>query len=101
MKISWLYLLIETCLFAYGTCKLVPLQPSENYTHFVDADQKNSNQYVLFWKLIGSDEIQFEAHCKTTGWVGLGLSPSGGMTGADIAIGWVTNNKAYLKVTYF
>ena len=32
----------------------------------------------------------FQITCETTGWVGLGLSPNGGMAGADIAIGWVT-----------
>ncbi len=78
----------------------VPLTPSEAYTHFVDADQTQPGQYQLYWKSIGSDEIQFEVHCKSTGWVGLGLSSNGGMTGADIAIGWVSNDQAHLKVIY-
>ncbi len=90
------YFLI-TLYLVEGT--LVPLKPSENYTNVAYIDDQNQNQFVLYWKLIGSDEIQFEAHCKTTGWVGIGLSPNGGMKGSDIAIGWVdSNKKGYLKV---
>ena len=41
----------------------------------------------------------YQITCETTGWIGLGLSPNGGMTGADIAIGWITSDgKAYLQV---
>jgi hypothetical protein len=90
---------IATCSILISlSSALTPLKPSENYTHFLDADQQNPSQYVLYWKLIGTDEIQFEAHCKTTGWVGIGLSPNGGMKNSDIAIGWVDKkNKGYLK----
>jgi len=28
-------------------------------------------------------------HGNTTGWIGMGISPSGGMIGADIVVGWV------------
>lgn len=79
-----------------------PLTASEDYTHSAVADEDNPSQYVLFWKRLGSDEIQFEAHCRTTGWVGFGLSPNGGMTGADISISWVQDSTGipYLKDTH-
>ncbi|CAM4973996.1 unnamed protein product [Rotaria socialis] len=37
------------------------------------------------WWTVDSDanEITFELHMKTTGWIGLGISPGGGMKGAD------------------
>jgi hypothetical protein len=97
MNRSRLFLLV---IFGWVTiaASFVPMTPTESYTHFADADQSNPGQYGLFWKLIGTDEIQFEVHCKSTGWVGLGLSSNGGMAGSDIAIGWVANNKAHLKV---
>ena len=58
-------------------------------------------QYVIFWKLINdNDEIQFEVHCRTTGWVGLGFSPNGGMAGSDVVIGWVKDGQAYLRVLF-
>ena len=78
--------------------QLKPLEPSEDdYTHSLVVDEDNPQQYQILWKLINKDEIQFEIHCKTTGWVGFGISPNGGMAGSDIAIGWVKDNKAYLR----
>jgi hypothetical protein len=77
---------------------LKPLVPSEDdYTHNIAADDNDPNQYFLLWKIINEEEIQFEAHVRTNGWVGLGISPNGGMGGSDIVIGWVKDNKAYLK----
>ena len=88
-------------LFDAGIVKqLRPLEPSENYTHNLIVDEDIQDQFQVFWKLINDDEIQFEVHCKTTGWVGMGLSPNGGMGGSDIVIGWVKDNKAYLKDCY-
>lgn len=66
---------------AYNRVSYVPLTPSESYTHFEYVDENNKDQYRLFWKLLVNDEIQFEVHVKTTGWVGLGISPNGGMAG--------------------
>jgi hypothetical protein len=75
--------------------------PSESYRHFADvgaAAAFQPNQYVLYWKLISNNTIQIESYCKTTGWVGIGVSLRGSMPGADIAIGWVTASSSYLKV---
>ena len=60
--------------------ELKPLVPSEVYKHTTVLDEDNKDQYVLFWNY-DDDEIQFEIHCNTTGWVGLGISPNGGMKG--------------------
>ncbi|XP_078507306.1 putative DBH-like monooxygenase protein 2 [Lissotriton helveticus] len=46
-----------------------------------------------------TEKITFELQVKTTGWIGFGLSPSGGMTGADIVIGGVS--PASNPTTYF
>ncbi|XP_078510084.1 DBH-like monooxygenase protein 2 [Lissotriton helveticus] len=46
-----------------------------------------------------TEEITFELQVATTGWIGFGLSPSGGMTGADIVIGGVST--ASFPPTYF
>ena len=77
-----------------------PLIPSESYTHKEHINEDNPDQYVMFWKLLPNDEIQFEIHCKTTGWCGLGISANGGMKDSDIALGWYDNKrgKAYLAV---
>ena len=80
---------------------LTPLKPSESYTHEISVDEDDDGLYQIFWKVV-SNEIYFEVHCRTTGWVGFGLSPSkGSMKGADIAIGWVwPNGTTGFKDTY-
>ena len=83
--------------------ELKPLVPSESYTHSLEVDEDDPNLYRLFWKLVDNEKsLQFELHCKTSGWVGFGLSPNGDMTGADIAMSWVdSNGKAHLLVILF
>ncbi|XP_037069631.1 DBH-like monooxygenase protein 2 homolog [Pollicipes pollicipes] len=40
----------------------------------------------------------FEVSARTDGWLGLGLSPTGTMAGADIVIGWVDDdNQQYFQ----
>jgi hypothetical protein len=77
---------------------LAPLIPSESYTHYDYANDDDKDQYKIFWKVLSTREIQFEIHCRTTGWVGLGISTNGGMKGADIAIGWYDSAGPHLKV---
>ena len=36
--------------------------PSEDYPNRLDACSNLPNQYILFWKLIDNNEIQFEIH---------------------------------------
>ena len=52
--------------------RLQALVASESYTHYEYIDEDNKDQFRLYWKLLENDEIQFEIHCKTSGWVGLG-----------------------------
>ena len=50
--------------------------------------------------LVGFDlpfYVQVEA--ITTGWVGIGLSPNGAMTGADIIVAWVADGTGYITVS--
>ncbi len=84
--------------FLQNEATLQALVPSEDYTHALEIDEDNPQQYLLLWKMINSSEIQFEVHCKTKGWLGFGISSTGGMGGADIVIGWVKNGEAVLKV---
>jgi len=80
---------------------LSPLTPSESYTNTLNVNDQFALNYVMYWKLLSGGEIQFEVHCKTTGWVGIGWSTGGGMIGADIYIGWVANGVAKMKVIFF
>ena len=36
---------------------------------------------------------------KTNGWVGMGVSPNGGMIGADMFVGWVKDGVATITVS--
>ena len=63
---------------------LKPLEASEAYTHSISMDDNDKDLYKLFWKILNNDEIQFEIHCRTTGWVGLGFSPNGSMEGMSL-----------------
>jgi hypothetical protein len=44
--------------------------------------------YRLFWNYTKT-HLTGEIHVKTTGWVGFGLSPNGGMPGSDVFVYWV------------
>lgn len=45
--------------------------------------------------------ITFKLVVNTTGWVGFGLSPNGGMKGSDIVIGGLGTNGSYFSVSCY
>ncbi|CAH1233413.1 MOXD1 [Branchiostoma lanceolatum] len=67
------------------------------HPHHESLDEEG--KFHLFWKF-DDEKIEFEAQVQTTGWVGLGLSPNGGMPGSDIAIGWVKDGTVHLTDRY-
>ncbi|XP_031557426.1 DBH-like monooxygenase protein 1 [Actinia tenebrosa] len=73
---------------------------SSEYDHFVALDP--SQKIKLYWTVNQAEEsISFAVEAVTTGWFGLGFSPSTGrMKGADIVIGWVKDGKPYLTDRY-
>lgn len=61
---------------------------TENYPRSLELN--NDDQYIVYWKVSGltqNDEITFEIHAKTLGWIGLGFSSNGGMPGSDVVMG--------------
>jgi len=61
---------------------------------------RNGDTYVLHWNFSTADRtIAFAVNVSTTGWVGLGISPNGGMVNSDVVIGWVSNGRAYFHVS--
>ncbi|XP_066264864.1 DBH-like monooxygenase protein 1 homolog isoform X2 [Branchiostoma lanceolatum] len=66
-------------------------------THHEALDE--DGKFVVFWTY-DEDQIEFETHVQTRGWLGLGLSPNGGMPGSDIVIGWVKDGQAHLTDRY-
>jgi len=58
-------------------------------------------KYSVKWNISDLDEtITFLCEVQTKGWIGLGLSPNGGMKGSDIIIAWIDDNngKTYFHV---
>ena len=70
--------------------------PSEEFTH--DIVLLPDDEYHLFWKY-NDTHITFEVHVQTLGYVGFGLSPTGGMEGADVVIGWVKDGQVSFHVS--
>jgi hypothetical protein len=60
--------------------------PTDNYANYQDLVDEGA--YRLYWNYTSTDFIA-EIHVRTTGWVGFGFSPNGGMAGSDMVIGWV------------
>ena len=65
------------------------------FTHSVIMDPEK--RYLLSWKF-DNKTIIFQVIAQTTGWIGLGFSSNGAMTGADIVVAWVENGQGYISV---
>ena len=73
------------------------LRVTEDYPHSIELD--SSDQFTMYWKYTNTT-ITFEAHVRTLGYIGVGISPDGGMSNSDIVIGWVKNGKAHFHVSF-
>ena len=63
---------------------------------------RNGDTYVLHWNFSTAERtIAFAVNVSTTGWVGFGLSPNGGMTNSDVVMGWVSNGRTYFHVSSY
>lgn len=62
----------------------------------------SNEKYFIEWEAYTDTQtIIFELTVQTTGYVGFGISPAGGMTGADIVIGGVhPNGTVYFSVRF-
>lgn len=62
----------------------------------------SNGQFLVEWEAYTDTQtIIFELTVATTGYVGFGISPVGGMTGADIVIGGIhPNGSVYFSVRY-
>ncbi|OXA56383.1 DBH-like monooxygenase protein 1 [Folsomia candida] len=72
-------------------CLAAILNLSETFQIYADVEK-----YNVKWEIDG-DLITFSIEAETTGFVGLGFSRGGGMSGADIVVGGVRNGVPYLE----
>ncbi|CAF2984106.1 unnamed protein product [Rotaria sp. Silwood2] len=98
---KYIIILLSIWLIVIHACTGIssPIQPFTTYKHSTELQQDIAD---LWWTIDDDEkEIMFELHIKSTGWVALGISPAGGMKGADIAIGWVeSSGNVYLQDRY-
>ena len=81
---------------------LLPLAFGAQYPFSATLSKDSFDQpiYQLQWTFdVVQQTITFNVLVKTTGWVGFGLSPNGGMVGSDVVTGWVNDTGAYLQVS--
>ncbi|CAF2078555.1 unnamed protein product [Rotaria magnacalcarata] len=91
MKTHILSWIILSVLIIQKTIAITsPLTP---YTSYQFSTELKHNIADLWWIVDENrQEITFELHIKTTGWIALGISPAGGMKGADIGLGWIDSS---------
>ena len=74
------------------------LELSRRYTYQLQLD--DYGEYNMFYSYdVDAETIKMAVQVQTTGWIGFGFSPNGGMTGSDVVIGWVDKfGYAFLQV---
>ncbi len=68
----------------------VNCQTYDETTIFVNTVNLSGENYKLDWNFTATD-IFFRVTARTTGWVGFGLSPNGGMRNSDLILAWTAN----------
>ena len=69
-------------------CCLTAPSPTADYANSMELQP---NIYYMYWNYTTTD-VLIELHVKTTGWIGFGLSPNGGMDGSDVIVAWLDSN---------
>ena len=83
MKLSLIFALLSIFKSSYSSPS-----PTSIYANSLELESGN---YYLLWNFTQTD-ILIEVHAKTTGWLGFGISPNGGMDGSDVVIAWIDSN---------
>lgn len=73
---------------------------SNEYSFNAILHQTGTEYYTLYWSFdLQAESISFAVNVSTMGWVGLGISPNGGMPDSDVVIGWVKNGQVFMQVS--
>ena len=91
MKSAAVAVVFFAAVLSLGSCQINP--DAYPFSAVLSANQNGDPIYTLYWNFTVPDEtIRFAVNVATDGWVGLGISPNGGMTNSDVAVGWVNDN---------
>ncbi|XP_053098000.1 DBH-like monooxygenase protein 2 homolog [Pangasianodon hypophthalmus] len=78
--------LLMLLVWFLGQTSGADVDPTLPFSEYLDS---NTNVLLRWGFDVVRDTITFEVTVNTTGWVGFGFSPNGGMAGSDIVIGGV------------
>lgn len=90
--------LLMPLVLLLGQTSGAQVDPTLPFSEYLDS---NANVLLRWGFDVVKDTITFEVTVNTTGWVGFGLSPNGGMAGSDIFIGGVSADGMYFTVISF
>jgi len=88
-------LVLLLCLTALHSLSSADLLTEFAHHAVLGSQEKMKLYWTVDWD---AEAVSFAVEADTTGWVGFGFSGSGQMAGSDVVIGWVKDNKGYLKV---
>ena len=80
-------------LFSFALAAEDDISSKYSFSAIVSSEIGRGDDYQLYWSVDKEKEtISFAVRVRTTGWVGLGISPTGDMVNSDVVIGWVTDS---------
>ena len=84
--------------FSWANCAGAKVEDTQ--PNLIERSQALSDFAFVSWTVdLKNENVTFEVTAKTKGFIGFGISPKGGMKGADIVIGGVDNEgKPYFTV---
>ena len=104
-RVSLLFRIDATMRSLLCLLALLPLvlgNLSSRYAFTTTLYNSGGDTYVLHWNFSNVERtIAFAVNVSTTGWVGFGLSPNGGMVNSDVVMGWVSNGRTYFHVSSY
>ena len=93
---------MRSLLYLLALLPLVLSNLSSRYAFSSTLYDRDGDTYVLHWNFSTAERtIAFAVNVSTTGWVGFGLSPNGGMVNSDVVMGWVRSGRTYFHVSSF
>ena len=99
--LPWRTIATMRCLlYLLALLQIVLGNLSTRYSFSSTLYDRGGDTYVLRWNFsIAERTIAFAVNVSTTGWVGFGLSPNGGMVNSDVVMGWVRSGRTYFHVS--
>ena len=85
-----------------ATLFVVPLALGQDATlaaEYSSFKQLVSPSYELYWNFdAATQNLSIAVRVQTTGYIGFGISPNGGMPNSDVVIGWVAGGNTTFHV---